>query len=463
MSALWLILAAALPLATGWLVADGLGARTAGSRRAVANATLVAVLALPIGMLLHGGWFAVAAVALPGMRWLPLVGDAALLAGAWCAWRRLRLPSGRRVAGVRRPGLRDAWPLIAMAVVAALSIAAAWGWHRVAPLGEWDALAMWTLRARMLDLAPPTIGVIFAAPFAHPDYPLMLSANVARLWRWSGQDGLWVSGAVSAVSAGLMPAIVGAVCWRQRGAWLGLAGLLGAAGCYAFVRDASTQYADTWLATTMAGAAAAMAVTIESRRGSAWRWGAIAGLLLGAAAFTKNEGVLFAALMLAAAGLTAWLRRDARWAIGLVVGLLPGALLVAWIKWMSVDPAAGVGHAGPGLWAERLLDGARWAEIGRGLRSMAGANLEWATPALLVAGAVVLRCTARGRRGWLAPLALGGVAVSQAAVYLAFYVLGSPDPAWHVHRSADRLSLHLWPTVVMAAVLLCPRLSRPAR
>jgi hypothetical protein len=57
------------------------------------------------------------------------------------------------------------------------------------PHGSWDAWAIWNMRARFLYRG----GVHWAQAFSekylwsHPDYPVLVPGNVARIWDYRGE------------------------------------------------------------------------------------------------------------------------------------------------------------------------------------------------------------------------------------------------------------------------------------
>ena len=123
---------------------------------------------------------------LPGVPqlalWIRLVLLAAL--GYEC-WRR-RLPA---IQPEPRPRFSYA-PLLWIAFALSLAIvtsAMSTAWQ-ANPQGNWDAWALWNLRARFLaagdGLAPRAWSPLLS--FTHPEYPLLLSGFVASCWTDSG-------------------------------------------------------------------------------------------------------------------------------------------------------------------------------------------------------------------------------------------------------------------------------------
>ena len=98
------------------------------------------------------------------------------------------------------------------------------------PHGEWDAWAVWNLKARFLLRGAEDWTALFSPALPHPGYPLMLPGTVARLWMWLGTEtpatGAWVAAtftyATPVVSTGAVAALRGwgpellTGCWSSR-------------------------------------------------------------------------------------------------------------------------------------------------------------------------------------------------------------------------------------------------------
>ncbi len=81
------------------------------------------------------------------------------------------------------------------------------------PFGDWDAWAIWNLRAGFIASGDDWLkGFSSAILWSHPDYPLFLPLNVARGWVLLGQRSVYVPillGLVFQLSlAGLLSSVV---------------------------------------------------------------------------------------------------------------------------------------------------------------------------------------------------------------------------------------------------------------
>src|SRR5581483_4531295 len=262
--------------------------------------------------------------------------------------RRLRLDRARgrrrRLAAARPPPP----PAAALALLAAL-LARAWVAFSTKPLDDYDAWAIWGMKARALTLlgwADPSLFASRVALPAHPDYPLLVPSLEAVAARAMGGFDprlvhlqfllLGVAGiaAIHALARERAPRLV---VWPL---------LLALAAAPAFASQLLTAYADVPLALLVAAGTLAAARCLD-RPGP--RPAATAALLLGAAALTKEEGLLFAA-----AALLALLLARAPWRRVLALAAGTELLLAPWQAWLFLespprDPAQALALQPPGI------------------------------------------------------------------------------------------------------------------
>jgi Dolichyl-phosphate-mannose-protein mannosyltransferase len=325
------------------------------------------------------------------------------------------------------------------------------------PHGSWDAVAIWNLHARFLTAGYERWSHLLEHSqwcAYHGDYPVLLPGCVARLWSLAGGASRCASGLVAywftAATVLLCGAAVGCVRGRSQ-ALLAAAALLGTT---AFVRRSSDQYADVPLGWFMLAAVVALVLHDENGRRSR-SWLVLAGVATGLAAWTKNEGILFAAVLVAVRGImtirSVGARAAVREAAPFAAGLLPiMALLVAFKLTLAPenDLVAGQDLAAT---VARLLDVSRYRVIAAGL-----------TTALLQAVKVLLVVLpfyyflmgptrrARARDGARFAAAVFGLTL---VGYVGVYLTTPQALEWHLHTSARRLLLQLWPGAVTAFFL----------
>jgi hypothetical protein len=313
-------------------------------------------------------------------------------------------------------------------VLATAAMAAAWDAN---PQGNWDAWSIWNLRARFLAGAAPERAWSAAIPTMHPEYPLLTSAFIARLWSYSGEVSNAAPIFTSYILFLAMAAVITGALARSLGAAHGLLAGLAVLATPALLREVPSQYADIPVACFMA-AAAALALGGEAP---------LAGVLAGLAAFTKDEGFLFAAVFLIA---IAVFRREQlpRAAIGVV----PGLLVAAFFK-LALAPSSSAYLQGVG---QRFDPGRVPTILAAFVRDFANMGSGLFHPALVLiaiaAGFGLRRNSARNLLfAWAIPLAM-------LAGYCAIFVVTPFDLQWHLDTSMYRLLAQIWPLVVIAAV-----------
>ncbi len=320
------------------------------------------------------------------------------------------------------------------------------------PHGRWDAWAMWNLKARFLARGEAGWDALFASSpgWSHPDYPLFLPATVARLWNYAGGES-WLGPALTAGGMFLLLAglLVGAlrVLKGPVAAALAVPGLMGTWG---LADRAAWQYADLPLALFMTASLACLALHHRfGGRGPLVLAGAAAGL----AAWTKNEGLLFAALLAFAWLAAGWFRKRPKETASELLWMAAGALLplgAAAVLKIGV-PAPNdlvAAWADPAVWA-RLADPARAGLIAR---SFFLEGLKLVTPAALLAawGLGGLRTDPQTARAGFFCLGVAGLCL---AGYAVVYLATPHDLAWHLSTSSSRLLTALWPAGLLGLVL----------
>jgi hypothetical protein len=289
-------------LATGWCLCALVWPAEAPPRARAARSCLAAALGLWAGSV---GTF-LALVAGRGGR-ATLVGvDLGMLAlASVLAW--LARARGAEVTGASARAAetdREAWTgrLLQVALLGA-GVLTLLGVRRAQleiPYGHWDAWAIWNLKAKFLHAGTEAWRGVFSevVAHAHPDYPLLLPLTVARLWSWAGHESPRLAELLSVLLALLalvtLVSLVGAVRGRAAGAFAGLLLL----AVPRFAEHAGYQLADLPLSANLVGALGVLAWLPSGAPGSP-RLYVLAGLLAGAGAWTKSEGGLMAAALLA--------------------------------------------------------------------------------------------------------------------------------------------------------------------
>ena len=348
------------------------------------------------------------------------------------------------------PGFPYWLPGAGLAIMLGIFITAFTSIVELNPQGGWDAFSIWNLRARfLLHTATWKLSVTPLPVGTHMEYPLLLSSVVARGWTYTGSP----SPTMPIVSAfffavGLVLLLVSTIA-LARGASAGL--LAGAVllASPAFMTQAPSEYADVPLAFFFF---ATLALTVQ---GGTSRYLSLAGVFAGFAAWTKNEGALLLVAVATALFVSGW--RSAGWRSAtrqagiFLLGALPGLLLVLWFKLALAPPDPLAGQMTVGL-GKKIFDGGRWLKVAGGFLNQAW-EVYLLPLVLLGMTCGLLRLRPRDER---MPVPLFAVLLVLAG-YFAVFLVTKDDLDWLFATALDRLYMHAWPALVLAAFLLLRR------
>lgn len=442
-------------LAAPILLGLALAAFLAPPARRPAAVALWLGLAVPVTLgaasLLRFGWLLLAGPSAPGFAALQL-GAAVVVGGA--AWAR-RQRHGAMPLPVVPETPAPRWQ-VALATTGALTALLALAFSAAGhPHGRSDAVMIYNMRARFVLRAGEHWRDAFSPIMtqSHPDYPPHLPLAIESLWRALGSETIAVPIAVALCSTAAIAALVGAGAALARGPALAPVALAAVVGFDAFMtRMGAGQLADVPLTTCFTAAFVALGLRERTGDDAGRAWLPVVGAATALAAWTKNEGLLFAVAVGAGLVAAGW-RRGPR-ALAADVGLaLAGALpvavgLVTFKLLLAPDNDLFVGQAS-GTMAARALSPSRWWTIAA-----------WTThglilmPIYVLAGWVALSGVAPGARK---DPALRAVVVTLAVVlagYLAVFLITPLPLAWQLEVSISRLLLHVWPAFVWVCVLL---------
>lgn len=375
-----------------------------------------------------------------------------------------RLRRARRGAKEARGSRRMSPLVVGCAVIVVAAGAGTAARMTTEPISDWDGRMTWAPAARWI-CAEGTVNPRALRQgrwsVSHPDYPLLIPvADCVALGLGSAEEGAEPFRLLYALQLPALLAVAwtGAARWAgRRAAWL-TAAILALIPFPAWNPDggATGAYSDLALAGLFGGG---VILLVRPRE---WQEGLLGGLLLAAAAMTKNEGAWIGGGAIAACAFTAGIgsrgaRRHARQA-WLVALLLLGLSVVIVQAWAAGIPARG--DESYSVLARRLdpaaaLDGAR-RSAAEAVRQMAAPSswslFWWITPVLLWLG----------HRGWMqsrfAPLAIA--AALPLALGAAAYAL-HPDPQRLVAVTWSRFLVQgLVPLSILLALALRSSLRR---
>lgn len=453
------VLSLVLPIYTGWMVVSALWSP---GREAVPQRLIRGILALGIGLGLASAGFFLAVVLWGPGRGATMTADVVLLLGALA----LRRACGRRAAAARPDNgpapSRAAWPRRLLRMSAGLAVVsgvAAWGLlARSRPHGDWDAWAIWNLRARFLVRGGDHWQDGFSAlvGWSHPDYPLLLPGLVARSWLYAGREAVLVPVTLALWFTFATIGLVSAAVAARRGESQGWLAALVLVSTPTFLTMGTTQMADVPLGFFFLATLVALGLSdlTANRRGLL----GLAGILLGLSAWVKDEGLVFGGAVLLARLMTTVRRTGWRESLGelggLAVGLVPVLCVVAYFKLRVAPPNPFLAPGAEPL-LRRLADVDRYLQIARAFAAEARAFGGWPVTVVGLLAAYLLVVGRRVPVGERASVAAGGLALALTVMgYLGVYVVSPYPLAWHLATSLPRLLVPLWPGWVLAYFLV---------
>jgi hypothetical protein len=356
------------------------------------------------------------------------------------------------------PGPATPWYLTGLFLLALVLAALMFAYYSVnTPHGEQGAWSIWNLRARFLFRS----GVFWRDAFSnqlnwsHPDYPLLVPGMVALCWTLAGQESTAAPIALGFLfvfgTAGLLVSSLGVLRGKVQAFAAGIL-LLGTAG---FLRLGAAQYGDVPLSFFLLATLALLC--LQDRHPEDSRFSLLAGLTAGFAAWTRNEGAIFVAVLLVARvfavrrfGDRTVLRRQlSHWAAGLALPLA----VVVFFK-LRIAPANELFLDRPAAILGRLADPGRWILTLQEFVVTIFTVGEFLLPIVLVLAVywylVRFRVEERDRLG------LATIVIALALMLVCEFIVELVSPANlanDLSNSVNRIYLQLWPAGLLAFFL----------
>lgn len=322
------------------------------------------------------------------------------------------------------------------------------------PHGDHDATAIWTSHARYLYRDGPNWQRDILHTF-HADYPLLVPAMTARIWRYSVEERPDSGGIVGMFFTLAGVAVLVGILIELRDTTLAvLTGLL-LLGTPFYLEYGVSQSADVPLSLYVLSAIGLLCLQ-SMRAPDSLGLAALSGFLAGCAGWTKNEGLLFIAVMSAFLLLRAVVRRKQglRNLLAFAAGALAPLVLIGWFK-LSVAPQNDIfGNRHSSEVVQKLLDPARHSVIRAAFWTTFCNFGEWLIhPAIVLLALIAVRGVdpkMLRSSGWIGgACALGAVLLG----YYTIYVITPMNLDWHLMSSLPRLFLQLWPASLLLASL----------
>ena len=299
------------------------------------------------------------------------------------------------------------------------------------PWGGWDAVAIWNQHAKFLSAGPQWIAMFDPAlSSSHPDYPLFLPSLIAIAWQ--AFPGL--SNAVPMI-LGLFPllGILTILFFSLPQKAIGIIPCVILLVDKAFIDQAASQYADTWLAFFIL-MGLYLLVELPKNKHLAW----VIGLIMANCCWIKNEGFIF--FILAGAITVYYLFPHKK---NLLVFMASAGILLLLILFYKI-------HWTPANDMAAEMKGSIWPKLKSQERYFT--LFDFAKKSML------------GEYQMLIPLALIGLFIVKSfpkslllpslviillfLAYMGIYLITPKDLSWHLSTSFFRLIHHLYPSIL---------------
>ena len=327
------------------------------------------------------------------------------------------------------------------------------------PFGNWDAWAIWNLRASFLASGSEWLkGFSQEIIWSHPDYPLLLPLNVSRLWIVQAERSVFppiLLGLIFQLSlVGILTITVKIFRGILQGILVGVLGFV-----VLFVSLNFKLYADIPLAYHFLAANVMLFFADVSSRNKS-RNLMLAGFLAGAALWTKNEGWVFlVSIVLSKLVLDLIYRKglksSARWWGYFLLGLAPILLVTIYFKFAYAPPGDILSGLNLNAIISKVVDPSRYLMILRFARNhwVDYGNLIFPFIPLLALYGIIVgisfpKSQARGILYLTFRILLLGV------IYFVVYLLTPKDLNWHLSTSLERLITHIMPSFLFLYFLV---------
>ncbi len=324
---------------------------------------------------------------------------------------------------------------------------------RIAPHGDYDAQAIWNLRARFIfrlgDAWRNSFSPLVNRNF-HLDYPILMPLNVVGGWNVLGSEVLRVPAVLSAIFLFAMAGVIFSALAYLRSPAQGATAWIVLLATPLVLRYGTFQTSDIAVAYYLISAAV-LFVLAEREQHSGLYF--LAGMVAALSAWTKNEGLPFLVIFIAFTLVASSRSQKLRNALSTLAGAaLPVITIVLFKSLLSARNDLFEDNGLPALVA-KLIDPVRYLKILSHLAIELTQLGGWPLSILLVLGLyawIMGKANVQypaERRVWVLPLL-------QLGVYLLVYLITPNDLDWQLNYSMSRLLIQIFPMTLFAYFLM---------
>jgi hypothetical protein len=319
------------------------------------------------------------------------------------------------------------------------------------PYGDWDAWETWNMRARMIYLGGGHWRDAFSPLLTDggSDYPLLLPLTITGMWLGIRSAATVAPGVLGVAFACSTILLLGSGLAYLRDKSQGLMAAMVLAATPALMVAATMQYADVEVAFFIL--AAGVCVSLYERYADS-KLLALAGLNAGFAGWTKNEGLIFLAILPLVVLVVVRRWRELQWYF-LGAASPVAALVYHRVRLIgAADPM--VAGQGPATLGPRLLDLSRYRIValafGHQFLHFGDSLGAWPLGVVVV---LLVYAVIVGVRAAKDKAVVSLTLLVMLAVYFTVYVATPLDLRFQLLTSLDRLLLQLWPAALFVYFL----------
>lgn len=329
------------------------------------------------------------------------------------------------------------------------------------PNGEWDARAIWNMRARFIfrgssDQWKDAFSSLL--DWSHPDYPLLIPGSIARCWNYIGNETVIIPILLSTLftfaTLGLTISSLSILRSKSQGFLAGLVLL----GTPFFVSHGASQYADVPLGFFFLATIVLFCLQERlSKNNCSLLF--LAGMTTGLSTWTKNEGFLFLASILVAHFVVTFPMKGRkiylRQLLSFVTGLLPIIIIVLYFRIQLAPPNDLLYSQGFGSTTDRLLNFSRYFQISKAFVTESIHFGKWGVSLVPILAIYLLCLGIKIEKEDKPSTTILLITMSfMLAGYFFAYVTSPYDLNWHLGTSLNRLFLQLWPSIIFSYFLI---------
>jgi len=324
------------------------------------------------------------------------------------------------------------------------------------PHGNWDAWFIWNVHARFIYRLNHLTDFFQNSPeWSHPDYPLLISATVARCWKYIGQEQilapiiiamLFTFGLVFLLSSSLS-----ILKTKNQGYLAGIIMLC----TFTFIQQGTAQCADIPISFFFLSTIVLLGLKDKFNKNSLL---ILAGITAGMSAWCKNEGILFVISILTARFIALTVENGFKIAVKelalFFAGLIPILSGIIYFK-LHLSPVNDIFlNQGINDFVSRILTPARYTEIFSQFLFTIKYYFGRLTglPLLIIYGFLIGINIKKEYKASILTIII--TLCIMFAGYFGIYLISPHDLHWHLSTSLYRLLLQLWPAFLLLYFLI---------